>query len=148
MSNDEIKKLEDSIKRHEGYRNKVYLDTKGNPTCGWGHLLAVGSKVPREICEIFLKQDIADAISEFMRIPKKVLPDYRILNVVRRRVITELIFNMGLPRVLGFVRMWARIREQNWPLAAMELLDSKWAREDVGKARSRELSTLLRLGED
>ena len=31
-------KLLESVKRHEGYKNKVYLDTRGFRTIGVGHL--------------------------------------------------------------------------------------------------------------
>ena len=31
-------KIKESIKHHEGYRNKVYLDTLGKRTVGYGHL--------------------------------------------------------------------------------------------------------------
>ena len=31
-------KLLESVKKHEGYRNKVYLDTLGKRTVGVGHL--------------------------------------------------------------------------------------------------------------
>lgn len=148
MGNDEINKLVESIKLHEGNPGVVYLDTKGNLTCGWGHLLAVGTKVPQASAEAFLKQDIANAISDFMRIPKSVLPNFGILNTVRRRVIVELIFNMGLRGVLGFRNMWACIRVRDWLGAARELLDSKWAREDVGEARSTRMADQLARGKD
>ncbi len=34
----DMDKLLESVKRHEGYRNKVYLDTLGKRTVGVGHL--------------------------------------------------------------------------------------------------------------
>ena len=33
-----IDRLKDSVKQHEGYRNKVYLATLGKRTVGVGHL--------------------------------------------------------------------------------------------------------------
>ena len=33
-----IDRLMESVKQHEGYRNKVYLDTLGKRTVGVGHL--------------------------------------------------------------------------------------------------------------
>ena len=32
-------KLKNRIKKHEGFRNKVYCDQLGNPTIGYGHLV-------------------------------------------------------------------------------------------------------------
>ena len=34
----DMDRLKDSVKQHEGYRNKVYLDTLGKRTVGVGHL--------------------------------------------------------------------------------------------------------------
>ena len=33
-----LERLLESVKKHEGYRNKVYLDTLGKRTVGVGHL--------------------------------------------------------------------------------------------------------------
>ena len=38
MDFDTYNKLLESVKKHEGYRNKVYLDTLGKRTVGIGHL--------------------------------------------------------------------------------------------------------------
>jgi GH24 family phage-related lysozyme (muramidase) len=34
----DMDRLMESVKKHEGYRNKVYLDTLGKRTVGVGHL--------------------------------------------------------------------------------------------------------------
>ena len=34
----DMSRLLESVKKHEGYRNKVYLDTLGKRTVGVGHL--------------------------------------------------------------------------------------------------------------
>ena len=33
-----MEKVKNSIKKHEGFRNKVYKDTLGKRTIGYGHL--------------------------------------------------------------------------------------------------------------
>ncbi len=38
MHKETFDKLLESVKKHEGYRNKVYLDTLGKRTVGVGHL--------------------------------------------------------------------------------------------------------------
>ena len=64
-----MERLLKSVKEHEGYRNKVYLDTLGKPTCGVGHLLTererqvykVGDRVSQEQRDEWLQQDAAMA---------------------------------------------------------------------------------------
>jgi len=135
--------LIESIKRHEGFRDRVYLDSEGKPTCGWGHCLWVGSKVPSEACEAFFKQDLADAVSSFRTIP----PVYRRrLNPARARIITEMIYNMNVAKVLQFRRMWEAIEKGDFELSAQEMLQSTWAKQ-VGQ-RAVELAEIMRTGKE
>lgn len=134
--------LREQIKRHEGYRDRVYLDSEGFPTVGYGHHLYVGSKICREIAEKLLDIDLSETAAEFLKIhPDKTRP----LNTARRRVVCNMIFNMGLSRVLGFKRMWTAIQAGDWEGAAREMLESKWAKQ-VGK-RAEELAETMRKGE-
>ena len=40
----DIETLKEHIKKHEGFRNKVYLDHLGNRTIGYGHLCLPNEK--------------------------------------------------------------------------------------------------------
>lgn len=124
-------KLIESIKKHEGFRDTVYLDSEGKPTCGWGHYLWIGSRVPLEAAEAFFKQDIADAVSEFSKLPSRFRNR---LNESRRRVVVELIFNMNLQKVLQFKKFWAAVELEDWAEAKAQLLDSRWAVQVKGRA--------------
>ena len=46
-----MEKLIEQIKKHEGFRNYVYLDSLGYPTCGYGHHLYVGSPITETIAQ-------------------------------------------------------------------------------------------------
>jgi lysozyme len=133
--------LIESIKRHEGFRDRVYLDSEAKPTCGWGHYLYVGSKVPLAACEAFFSQDLADAVSSFRTIQPYLR---RQLNVNRARVITEMIYNMNLTKVLKFQKMWMAIELRDFETAAKEMLDSQWAEQTKGRAI--ELAEIMRKG--
>ena len=50
----------DQLKRHEGYRGEVYLDTEGVPTGGWGHAFLPGSRIPTEVAERLLRHDLQE----------------------------------------------------------------------------------------
>lgn len=138
--------LIESIKIHEGYRDTVYKDSEGFLTCGWGHALHLGSKVPLEASQAFLKQDIADAVRDYFKLaPTLGAATLRNLNTIRRRVIVEMLFNLGLPGVLKFVKMWQAIAIKDWDAAAREMLNSKWAKQVKGRAV--ELAEIMREGE-
>ncbi len=129
---------EDLIKRHEGYRNRVYECSEGIPTLGWGHALHVGSKVPERASELFFEWDI-----------REVYGDYNTLNLnldsVRKAVVVNMIFNLGLRGFKKFKRTIKLIELGNYTLAGAEMLRSRWA-EQVG-SRANELSEMMITGE-
>jgi len=143
MNDKHLEQFIEDIKRHEGYRDVVYLDTEDNPTGGWGHHFRVGSKIPKRVSEIFLEADIAYAVNSFYRIDKKLQDK---LDPVRRYVICNMIFNLGLSGVLGFKKMWTAIKKEDFDEAAGQILDSGYARQ-VGR-RAIELHNLMKTGEE
>jgi len=127
------------IKRHEGFRDRIYRDSVGVLTVGWGHALHEGSHVPVAICERLFESDF-----------EKVKADYQSLGLddldpVRRGVLLDMLFNLGKPRLLGFRLMFMAIRKQDYVKAAEEMLDSKWAGQ-VGM-RAVRLSRMMRTGQ-
>jgi len=54
-------------------------------------------------------------------------------------------FNMGVPRLCKFKRMWAAIHERKFDAAGREMLDSRWAKQ-VG-SRAIKLSDAMVKGE-
>ena len=66
------------------------------------------------------------------------------LNPVRKNVVLNMVFNIGLPRFRQFKKTIAAIRAKEWEGAAREMLDSRWARQ-VGR-RARELARMMKSG--
>jgi lysozyme len=57
----------------------------------------------------------------------------------------DMAFNMGVPRLCKFKRMWAAIHERKFDAAGREMLDSRWAKQ-VG-SRATKLSDAMVKGE-
>ena len=53
-------------------------------------------------------------------------------------------FNMGVPRLMKFVKMWGAIEVGDFYEASEQMLDSRWAKQ-VGK-RSKHLAEMMRGG--
>lgn len=130
----------DQIKRHEGYVDKVYLDTVGIPTGGWGHAFLPGSTIPIAVAEKLLWHDLKDVTEAYRSLGLPLDPD----DEVREYTIKNMLFNLGLTRFLGFRKMLAAIRRRDYEGAAAEMLNSKWARQ-VGH-RAIELAEQMRTG--
>ena len=120
-------------------RTKPYLDSEGILTIGVGRNLEDKGLSEDEVMYL-LKGDIDDALQECQRL----IPNWRVMNGVRKQVMVNMAFNLGMPRLLGFKRMMAALRIGDYEKAAIEMKDSKWARQ-VGD-RALELAEMMDRG--
>ena len=67
------------------------------------------------------------------------------LDAVRQLVLMDMAFNMGVPRLKKFKKMWAAVHDNDFATAAKEMLDSRWARQVKG--RSTRLAHAMATGE-
>ncbi len=67
------------------------------------------------------------------------------LDAVRQLVLIDMAFNLGVPRLCKFKKMWAAIHENKFDVAAKEMLDSRWANQV--KSRSTKLAHAMHHGE-
>lgn len=125
--------------RHEGLRLKPYRDIRNKLTIGVGRNLEdVG--ISREEALMLLDHDIA-------RVRREVghaFPWFSGLDPVRKDVVLNMAFNLGLSRFRRFRKTVAALRARDWEAAAEAMLDSLWARQ-VGR-RARELAEMMRRG--
>ena len=126
---------------HEGVRSKVYKDHLGIMTIAVGRNLEDRGLSEDEI-DYLLANDIQIVENEL----DNGLSWWRDLDEVRQRALADLAFNMGLPRLHGFVKMLDGLQRRDYHAAADELLDSKYAKQ-VG-ARSERVANMIRTGED
>ena len=132
-------RLQEMLLRHEGLRLKPYRDTVGKLTVGVGRNLD-DLGISRQEALYLLRNDI----NRVRREVRHAFPWFDGLNGVRKNVILDMVFNMGLPGFRQFKKTIAAIREKRWREAAVEMLDSRWARQ-VGK-RARDLSAMMETG--
>lgn len=131
--------IEDMIKKHEGYRETIYLDTRGYLTGGYGHAFHVGSILPKEIWDSIFKCDLeyAERVVAGLGIPDGVLDE------VRRGVLVDMAYNLGW-KLAAFKKTIEAIKRKSWEEAADEMLKSAWAGQV--KKRAVELAEMMRTG--
>ena len=131
--------LRDQLKRHEGYRQHPYEDSVGKLTVGYGRNLDdVG--VSEVEADIMLKNDMDSAKATLTL----YLPWTKRLSQARFDVLHNMAFNMGIGKLVGFVKMLSALRAGDFDKAADEMLDSLWAQQ-VG-TRATELAAQMRNG--
>ena len=62
-------------------------------------------------------------------------PWWRSLDDNRQRILANMCFNLGYPRLSGFKRFLAALHTGQWETAAVEMMDSKWATQVGDRAK-------------
>jgi lysozyme len=135
----DIDKFKAELTRDEGQRLFPYTDTVGKITIGVGRNLTDNGITPAE-CDMLLSNDIVHVISML----NQSTPWWRTLTENRQRVLANMCFNLGWPRLMLFKRMLAAMQAGDVETAAKEMLDSTWAKQ-VG-ARATRLADMWRAG--
>ena len=142
-----IEQIKEDLVRHEGYVTEIYLDSENLPTFGIGHMVTetdmeytwpVGTPVTDErILQVF-HDDCQIAVEDAEKLVDNLYdhPD----DVIR--VLVNMVFNLGRPRLSKFKNMLAAVEAKDYVKSAEEMIDSKWYRQ-VGR-RSEELVEIMR----
>lgn len=131
--------LKSMLIRHEGLKLKPYKDTQGILTVGVGrNIEQVGISFDEAM--MLLENDISTVTAY----ADKTFPWFPALNQARQAVLLDMIFNMGIGKVVGFKRFLAAMQASDWPAAKVEMLNSDWAVE-VGE-RADELADMITTG--
>lgn len=136
LDGNELATLFADIKQAEGWKPEAYQDSVGVWTIGYGTNLQELT-INRTLGEQWLQERVLQSEHEAQRFEW-----YARLNAPRKRAIVELIYNMGLRRFVGFIRMIGALDRGNYGLAATELMTSKYASQ-VG-VRATRLAAMLR----
>ena len=139
MTESEGVALREQLIRHEGIRLHVYHDSKGIETIGVGRNLR-GKGISYQEAMLLLDHDITD----FSRDLERALPWTDGLDSVRKRVLIDMAFNLGIEGLLIFKRFLASVQTGDYAVASQDMLESLWARQ-VGR-RAITLSEMMKTG--
>ena len=145
----------------EGLRLQVYKDTLGIDTIGIGRNLEDRGITKEELDDLDIptiehvyEYGITEADAVYLatndvQIVEEELvrahPCVDKLDSVRQLVLMDMAFNMGVPRLCKFKKMWNAIHNEDFINAAKEMLDSRWANQV--KSRSTKLANAMHNGE-
>lgn len=135
MTPSDFATLRSAVQADEGFRALVYDDAtglpvtsgatlQGNPSLGYGMNLA-STPLPRDLAGKWMEEVLASRVAELIR----GFPVVLTLSVPRQIVLGNMAFNLGVPRLSGFRKMWTAIHANDFDRAAAEMLDSDAARD-------------------
>ena len=113
---------------NEAYRRDVYLDSEGIPTIGIGFNLNEGFSIEESMLILRHRLDLLEEELE------NKVPVFDDLCTVRKIVLLDMAYNLGVPGLLKFKKMLAALEEGDFELAAKEMLDSRYAAQVKGRA--------------
>ena len=138
------------LKIDEGVVYEVYKDHLGYPTFGVGHLVKasdpeqgqeVGTPVSEDRVKECFEKDLDISINEC-----EILfgDNWETYPGELQEVLVNMLFNFGRPRLSKFKKFIGAINESDWDKAAIEMLDSRWAKQ-VGPRAIRLRDRVLNL---
>lgn len=127
----------------EGFNPKRYLCPANKVTQGYGRnleALPLSTKEEAELVDGLVSKEIAKRWlrEEMSNVEVKIMSNqvYKMLNEVRRAVLLDMAYNMGVDGLYEFKRMFQALRGADYALASREMKDSKWYLE-VGNRSKR-----------
>lgn len=129
--------LKSDLMRDEALRLEPYHDTAGKLTIGYGRNLD-DNGISEAEAEAMLVNDMVGILDDLDR----AFPWWRTLPEPAARALANMAFNLGLPRLKGFVKMLDALMFEEFNRAANEALDSRWAGQ-VG-SRAPRIAALYR----
>ena len=122
--------LLDDIKKHEGFRARVYQCTEGYDTIGYGFAIK-DLELDEDIAEMILirkleklQKRITSTFGWFFNSPEDV-----------KDVVTNMCYQLGVSGVSKFKKTIYYLETAQYQEASMEMLDSLWAKQTPNRAK-------------
>ena len=134
-----MEKLREELEADEGVKYEVYNDHLGYATFGIGHLILdsdpeQGSSVGTPVSESRVAEAFESDIVQVLSDCETLYPDFESLPEDAQRIIANMMFNMGRPRLSKFKGMKRGVDAQDWNAAADEMIDSNWYKQVTNRA--------------
>ena len=133
----DMEELFEDLKRHEGYRSKVYKDSLGIDTIGIGFAIK-DLELDEDVCNLILEKKISKLLPSIFN-KWTFLKDAP--NTVKL-VVINMCYQMGVTGVSKFKKFLQALEIKDYGWASIEMLDSKWAKQTP--TRAQELSDKIK----
>ena len=135
--------LAERLMEHEGFVPKIYKDTRGLATIGYGHLVTKQDPFienveypEEELYDLFLK-DLQKAKNG----AEEIVGHIKELHPTAKEIITEMVYQLGVTGVRRFLKTLLHLENRDYKNASLEMLDSAWRKQTP--KRCEKLSKLM-----
>ena len=123
--------LAERLMEHEGFVPKIYKDTRGLATIGYGHLITKQDPFiedveypEEELYDLFLK-DLQKAKNG----AEEIVGHIKELHPTAKEIITEMVYQLGVTGVRRFLKTLLHLENRDYKNASLEMLDSGWRKQ-------------------
>jgi lysozyme len=138
-----FEEVKERIKKHEGFVNKIYLDSLGKATIGYGHLITPNDNFEEGV---EYSKELLDEVfnTDFLRAKRDADELLQEISIVEQAhgIIIEMVFQLGKTGVSKFKKMFTALSIQDYNEAANQMLDSQWRKQTP--KRCEELAEQMR----
>ena len=127
----------ESIKKHEGFRSKVYKCTEGYDTIGYGFAIK----------DLVLDENVAELIlmKKIQKLLERILVAFKWFESAPEEVkfvVTNMCYQLGIRGFSKFKKTIYYLETEQYEEASLEMLNSLWAKQTP--TRAKELSEIVR----
>ena len=128
--------LIDDVKKHEGFRSKVYKCTEGYDTIGYGFAIK-----DLELDEDIAEQILIKKLNNLQKIIKSKFNWFDDSPQEVKDVVVNMCYQLGVSGFSKFKKTIYLLETEQYEEASVEMLDSLWAKQTPNRAK--ELSEIL-----
>ena len=133
----ELNDILEDIKKHEGFRSKVYKCTEGYDTIGYGFAIK-DLEIDEGVASLILMKKLHTLLQRII----VAFPWFQNINEEAKSVIVNMCYQLGIRGFSKFKKTIYLLETEQYEDASIEMLDSLWAKQTPNRAK--ELSEKLR----
>ena len=135
----ELQDIVEDIKKHEGFRPKVYECTEGYDTIGYGFAIK----------DLTMDEDVATLIlmkklNALLQRITVAFPWFKDIDETAKKVVINMCYQLGIRGFSKFKKTIYYLETEQYEEASIEMLNSLWAKQTPNRAKelSEEIASL------
>ena len=135
----ELQEIVEDIKKHEGFRPKVYECTEGYDTIGYGFAIK----------DLTMDEDVATLIlmKKLHALLQRItvaFPWFKDIDETAKKVVINMCYQLGIRGFSKFKKTIYYLETEQYEEASIEMLNSLWAKQTPNRAKelSEEIASL------
>ena len=135
----ELQDIVEDIKKHEGFRPKVYECTEGYDTIGYGFAIK-DLTMDEDVATLILMKKLHTLLQRII----VAFPWFKDVDETAKKVVINMCYQLGIRGFSKFKKTIYYLETEQYEEASIEMLDSLWAKQTPNRAKelSEEIASL------